>query len=175
MWLLEVIFIACLASTVSGSAGEVKLPKEQAFVPRYTPESKRQDLDLPASGQNLEEQQQQQQRPLVAGDKKPWRRRVDYGYDGVSTAAWSAAAPSPPAAILSILNPLLAPGLLLLGVNLGALLYMLLGLLGLAPHRSSSRAGQGSISQAWPPNHNDEILFRHNLLAEGGKETAVYF
>ncbi|XP_017028379.1 uncharacterized protein [Drosophila kikkawai] len=169
MWLLEVIFIACLAAaSVSGAAGEVKLPTEQAFVPRYTPESKRQDLDLPASGQSLEEQQQL--RPPVAGDKKPWRRRVDYGYDGVSTAAWSAA-PSPPAAILSILNPLLAPGLLLLGVNLGALLYMLLGLLGLAPHRSSSRSG--SISQAWP-THSDEILYRHNL-GEGGKETAVYF
>ncbi|KAH8234974.1 hypothetical protein KR032_006908 [Drosophila birchii] len=165
MWLLEVIFMACLAAAVSGSAGEAKL---EAFVPRFTPENKRQDLDLPASQQNQEEQLQQQhqhqlQRPLAAGDKKPWRRRVDYGYDGVSTAAaWSAAAPSPPAAILSILNPLLAPGLLLLGVNLGALLYMLLGLLGLAPHRGSSRAG------------NEEILYRHNL-AEGGKETAVYF
>ncbi|KAH8384417.1 hypothetical protein KR200_005575 [Drosophila serrata] len=169
MWLLEVIFIACLVASVSGSAGEVKLPVEQAFVPRYTLESKRQDLDLPASEQNQEEQQHQQQRLPATSDKKPWRRRVDFGYDGVSTAAWSAA-PSPPAAILSILNPLLAPGLLLLGVNLGALLYMLLGLLGLAPHRSSSRAG--SISQAWPTH--DEILYRHNL-GEGGKETAVYF
>nr|XP_017005466.2 uncharacterized protein LOC108063048 [Drosophila takahashii] len=141
MW-LSVIFIACLAGASGsvGGVGEGKIPAEQAFVPRYTPvaESKRQDLDLPA-----EVGLEQQQRP-PAGDKKPWRR-VEYGYDGVSTAAW--AAPSPPAAILSILNPLLAPGLLLLGVNLGALLYMLLGLLGLAPHRSggSSRLSNSPI------------------------------
>ncbi|XP_033157849.1 uncharacterized protein LOC117139562 [Drosophila mauritiana] len=168
MW-LSLIFIACLAGASSGSvAGNEKIPVEKGFVPRYTPvaEGKRQDLDLPA-----EVGVEQQKRP-PAGDKKPWRR-VQYGYDGVPTAAW--AAPSPPAAILSILNPLLAPGLLLLGVNLGALLYMLLGLLGLAPYRSGSASRLASHpetnSQFWP---NDQSFYhrddRHNL-----DETAVYF
>ncbi|XP_016971651.1 uncharacterized protein LOC108039228 [Drosophila rhopaloa] len=169
MW-LPLIFIACLAGVSGSVGGEGKLPVEQAFVPRYTPvaESKRQDLELPAKG-SLE----LQQRPS-AGDKKPWRR-VEYGYDGVSTASW--AAPSPPAAILSILNPLLAPGLLLLGVNLGALLYMLLGLLGLAPHRSGSSSRVASHPDANPQFWPDDQTFyrrdRHNLGE--GKETAVYF
>ncbi|XP_037721074.1 uncharacterized protein LOC119554289 [Drosophila subpulchrella] len=169
MW-LSLIFIACLAGA-SGSVGaEGKLPVEQAFVPRYTPvaESKRQDLDLPA-----EVGLDQQQRP-PAGDKKPWRR-VEYGYDGIPTAAW--AAPSPPAAILSILNPLLAPGLLLLGVNLGALLYMLLGLLGLAPHRSGSTSRvalhPNANPQSWPDDQSYYHRDRHN--PGEGKETAVYF
>ncbi|XP_017101301.2 uncharacterized protein [Drosophila bipectinata] len=159
MW-LPVIFIACLA-IVSGSIAEAVPPVEPPFVPRYTPgaESKRQDLELPAEGE--------QPRPPVA-DKKPWRR-VEYGYD----AAWPA--PSAPAAILSILNPLLAPGLLLLGVNLGALLYMLLGLLGLAPHKTAARYSSEPRPNAWP---SDEILYTHprrqNQHNEG-KETAVYF
>ncbi|XP_017085249.1 uncharacterized protein LOC108117374 [Drosophila eugracilis] len=170
MW-LSLIFIACLAGTSGSVGGEGKIPGEQAFVPRYTPvvESKRQDLDLPA-----EESLDQPKRTSQAGDKKPWRR-VEYGYDGIPTAAWTP--PSAPAAILSILNPLLAPGLLLLGVNLGALLYMLLGLLGLAPHRSGSNSRVASHPnanlQSWP----DEEMFyrrdRHNLGE--GKETAVYF
>ncbi|XP_043648202.1 uncharacterized protein LOC122616720 [Drosophila teissieri] len=170
MW-LSLIFIACLAGASSGSVGgDEKMPVEQGFVPRYTPvaESKRQDLDLPA-----EVGVEQQKRP-TAGDKKPWRR-VQYGYDGVQTAAW--AAPSPPAAILSILNPLLAPGLLLLGVNLGALLYMLLGLLGLAPHRSGGPSRIASLpetnSQYWPDDQSFYHRDRHNLGE--GKETAVYF
>ncbi|XP_001972144.3 uncharacterized protein LOC6545587 [Drosophila erecta] len=174
MW-LSLIFIACLAGASSGSVGGddpvVKIPVEQGFVPRYTPmaEGKRQDLDLPAEVVSVE----QQKRPH-AGDKKPWRR-VQYGYDGVHTAAW--AAPSPPAAILSILNPLLAPGLLLLGVNLGALLYMLLGLLGLAPYRSGSTSRIASHpeanSQLWPDDQSFYRRDRHNVGE--GKETAVYF
>ncbi|KAH8313017.1 hypothetical protein KR067_013409 [Drosophila pandora] len=163
MW-LPVIFMACLA-IASGSVAEAVPPVEQAFVPRYTPvtESKRQDLELPAEGE--------QPRPAVA-EKKPWRR-VEYGYDAANAAAWPA--PSAPAAILSILNPLLAPGLLLLGVNLGALLYMLLGLLGLAPHKSTARFSSEPRPNSW---HSDEILYTHprrqNQHNEG-KETAVYF
>ncbi|EDX07258.1 GD11143 [Drosophila simulans] len=151
MW-LSLIFIACLAGASSGSlAADEKNPVEKGFVPRYTPvaEGKRQDLNLPT-----EVGIEQQKRP-PAGDKKPWRR-VQYGYEGGPTAAW--AAPSPPAAILSILNPLLAPGLLLLGVNLGALLYMLLGLLGMAPYRSGSASRLASHpetnSQFWPDDHS---------------------
>ncbi|XP_016957680.1 uncharacterized protein LOC108029712 [Drosophila biarmipes] len=164
MWLV-LIFIACLVGAGGSVGAEGKLPVEQTFVSRYTPvaESKRQDFDLPA-----EVGLEKQPRP-PAGDKKPWRR-VEYGYDGVPTAAW--AAPSPPAAILSILNPLLAPGLLLLGVNLGALLYMLLGLLGLAPHRSGT-SSRVVNPQAWPEDLTFYHRDRHN--PGEGKETAVYF
>ncbi|XP_017053380.1 uncharacterized protein LOC108096344 [Drosophila ficusphila] len=169
MW-LPLIFIVCLVGVSGSVGGEGKLPVEQAFVPRYTPvvEGKRQDLDLPAEG-SLD----QQQRPPVV-DKKPWRR-VEYGYDGLPSASW--AAPSAPGAILSILNPLLAPGLLLLGVNLGALLYMLLGLLGLAPHRSGPTSRVAPHPDANPHSWPDDHIFyrrnRHNL--DEGKETAVYF
>ncbi|KAH8378706.1 hypothetical protein KR009_000880 [Drosophila setifemur] len=167
MW-LPVIFIGCLAGVSGSAAGELSAPPvEPPFVPRYTPgaESKHKDLDLPIEGG-------EQKRPQATTNKKPWRR-VEYGYDGLTTAAWTA--PSAPTAILSILNPLLAPGLLLLGVNLGALLYMLLGLLGLAPHRSPSRMGGEPQPNSW--NTADDLLYTHprghNLLE--GKETAVYF
>ncbi|XP_022208370.1 uncharacterized protein LOC111064861 [Drosophila obscura] len=156
MW-LPIIFIACLAAA-SGSGNDGKSVAEPTFVPRYTltAESKNKDLDLSPDGDR--------QRPPINENgnptQKPWRRG-EYAYDSVYTANWPV--PSAPNAMMGLLGPLLAPGLLLMGVNLGALLYMLLGLLGLAPSRSNRHATADDI-------YRREV---HNLA--DGKEAAIYF
>ncbi|KAH8398731.1 hypothetical protein KR222_001748 [Zaprionus bogoriensis] len=106
----------------------------------------------------LAESKKQEQQPgeLHAAELQPWRRLAYTGY-GAAQGSWPIATPSvSPAALLG-------PGLLLLGVNLGALLYMLLGLLGLAPPSPAAPQRYGGIYR------ND----RHDL--DVGKETDMYF
>ncbi|XP_034659124.1 uncharacterized protein LOC117895527 [Drosophila subobscura] len=156
MW-LPLIFIAYLV-VASGSGNDGKTVADPTFVPRYTltAESKNKDLDLSPDGDRQRPPINEKGHPT----QKPWRRG-EYVYDGVYTANWPA--PSAPNAMLGLLGPLLAPGLLLMGVNLGALLYMLLGLLGLAPPRSNRHATSDDIYRR----------DRHNL--GDGKESAIYF
>lgn len=116
MQLLLVLFgVCCCAAAASEEleTGELK------FLPRYTllSEGKKKDQDL-----------DKQPGDTHVSEPQPWRRLnyVNYGGGGQHNG-WPANSPAAsPAAIMG-------PGLLLLGVNLGALLYMLLGLLGLAP------------------------------------------
>ncbi|XP_030372900.1 uncharacterized protein LOC115622916 [Scaptodrosophila lebanonensis] len=106
---------------------------------------------------NREPELSQQNTEIIS---KPWRRWA-YGYPGNSQPA------VPPN--LNLLGALInLPGLLMIGVNLGALLYLLLGILGLTPPRS------------WPASHPHDFYRNNRHIVDddgvdGGKETSVYF
>lgn len=134
---LFIFFALCLVAAASDAHKAVDKP----FVPRYTllAESKKKDQDL-------------DQLPSDLVERQPWRRLAYGGFGGQQTG-W----PGP------MQTASLGPGLLLLGVNLGALLYMLLGLLGLAP---AQRIGTWHAGDMY---RND----RQHLGA--GKESTLYF
>lgn len=141
MQLLPVLFAVCCCAAV---ASKSSASEEQ----RYTllAESKKKDHEL-------------DRQPSDVGEAQPWRRLNYVGYGGQHNA-WPAAAPGS-----SLASPM-GPGLLLLGVNLGALLYMLLGLLGLAPAPPQRFSGTWQGADMY---RNDRQDFKV------GKESDMYF
>lgn len=138
MQLLPVLFaVWCCAAVASMSSAS----EEQ----RYTllAESKKKDQEL-------------DRQPSDVVEAQPWRRLNYFGQHN----AWPAAAPGS-----SLASPM-GPGLLLLGVNLGALLYMLLGLLGLAPAPPQRFSGTWQGADIY---RNDRQDFKV------GKESDMYF
>ncbi|KAH8398203.1 hypothetical protein KR215_012168 [Drosophila sulfurigaster] len=135
MQLLVLLSFCCLAAAL-----EATQKPETTFLPRYTllSESKKGELQLDRQP-NTEQQ--------------PWRR-LSYSNYGNN---WPAAAPA------ASLAALLGPGLLLLGVNLGALLYMLLGLLGLAP---TQRLGAWQAAEFYRNDRREQL--------GAGKEADMY-
>ncbi|KAH8302229.1 hypothetical protein KR044_004259 [Drosophila immigrans] len=133
MQLLVIFAFCCLAAAM-----EATQKPDPTFLPRYTllAESKKQEHEL-------------EQKP---SEPQPWRR-LSYSNYGNN---WPGTAPA------ASLAALLGPGLLLLGVNLGALLYMLLGVLGLAPPQ---RLG------AW---QSAEIYRNDRQQLGAGKESDMY-
>ncbi|EDW73592.1 uncharacterized protein Dwil_GK19288 [Drosophila willistoni] len=137
LWLVLILGLA-----VASSAPDSDLtPMVEKYRPRYTlmAESKNKDSD-----DKLEPEK-------ALGPQQPWRRLSSFGHNSPWPLNGLVALPT-----ATILAPLLGPGLLLVGINLGALLYMLLSLLGLSPNR----------------NLND--FYRQNLVEGNGKESDVY-
>ncbi|XP_017842921.1 uncharacterized protein LOC108600075 [Drosophila busckii] len=113
-----------------------------------TPDSLQPRYTLLADSKRKDQLQDKDSTELSQNALQPWRR---YGHQ---PTAWTASTP----------GALLSPGLLLLGVNLGALLYMLLGLLGLAP---SQRPGAWSAADFYRNDRQESL--------STGKETDMYF
>ncbi|EDV97649.1 uncharacterized protein LOC6557250 [Drosophila grimshawi] len=144
-FLLFVIFALCwVIGAIAGDAQSVVDSKK--YVPRYTllAESKKQDQDSNAAA-------------VASEQLQPWRRLAFTGFGGPQSG-W------PASGLSASPTALLGPGMLLLGVNLGALLYMLLALLGLAPPQRL-----GGVFNSGDIYRND----RQQLGA--GKETDMYF
>lgn len=143
MQLFILLALCCVAACTSDAHDVMDKP----YAPLYTllAESKRKEQDLGATPSDV-----------VASGQQPWRRLAYTGLGSHptnwlgSTSAASLTAP-------------IGPGLLLMGVNLGALLCMLLGLLGLAP---SQRIG------AW---HTGDIYRNDRQNLGDDKESTLYF
>lgn len=141
---LLILLAVCCAVACASNAHDAT---DKAYSPRYTllAESKRKDQDMgPASTD------------VAASEQQPWRRLAYAGFGG-QPSNWLGSGTG------GALAAPIGPGLMLLGLNLGALLCMLLGLLGLGP---SYRVG---------PWHTGDIYRsdRHNL--GGDKESTLYF
>jgi len=145
MQLLILLALCWISASLEATASDAQKPVDQPFIPRYTllAESKKNDEDVDREQND------------VAVSEHPWRR-LAYSGLGSHYSAWSG---SNSAASLAAM---MGPGLLLLGVNLGALLYMLLGVLGLAPPQ---RLG------VW---HNQDIYRSDRQHLGGGKKFDMY-
>ncbi|KAL7733785.1 hypothetical protein ACLKA6_011508 [Drosophila palustris] len=146
MRLLIVLALCWMTASLEASASDAQKAVDQSFQPRYTllAESKKKEQDL-----------ERQPNDVAAGEQQPWRR-LAYASYGSQQGSW------PGSSSAASLAALLGPGLLLLGVNLGALLYMLLGVLGLAPPQRMA---------AW---HGQDIYRSNRQNLGGGKELDMY-
>ncbi|XP_034480867.1 uncharacterized protein LOC117786638 [Drosophila innubila] len=148
MQLLILLALCWMTASLEASSSDAQKAVDQSFLPRYTllAESKKKEQDL-----------DRQPNDVAASEQQPWRRFAYAGYGG-QQSSW------PGSSSAASLAAMLGPGLLLLGVNLGALLYMLLGVLGLAPPQHIGGGGHGG--------HDIYRSDRQHL--GGGKELDMY-
>lgn len=144
---LYIFLVLCwLTASLGASAGDAQKTVDQSFLPRYT---------LLADSKKTEQDLERQPNDVAVSEQQPWRRFANAGYVS-QQGGW------PTYSSAGSHAALLGPGLMLLGVNLGALLYMLLGVLGLAP---TQRIG------AW---HGHDIYRSDRQHLGSGKDLDMY-